>query len=311
MGRLDEALARLREGTELWSLVSPVSSHFDAVGLAYVLQLQGALDESDMWRERTESSAAASVGALELFLLEIRGHRALRDGRMRDASQAYLDLEALVDRMGMREPCFPPWGRHAVAAHVGAGREVDARRVVDWLDARGSGLPCRFPRIAAATGRALIAEHRGDRDAAAAAHRTALALHEGVELPVENIETLLEYGSFLRRAGQPAAARPVLAEAAALAEDTGAGWLADLAVEELRVAGGRRRRRRDPEALTPQEHRVAGLAAQGRTNKDIASLLHVSEATIETHLRHIYAKLGVGSRRALMLRTKDPGFPRR
>ena len=50
----------------------------------------------------------------------------------------------------------------------------------------------------------------------------------------------------------------------------------------------------------PQEERVAALAATGATNKQIADQLYLSTSTIETHLEHIYAKLGIHSRRELM-----------
>jgi DNA-binding NarL/FixJ family response regulator len=57
--------------------------------------------------------------------------------------------------------------------------------------------------------------------------------------------------------------------------------------------------------LTPQERRVSALAAQGLSNDAIASQLRVSAGTVKTHLEHVYAKLGVHSRRELMLRGGD------
>ena len=66
------------------------------------------------------------------------------------------------------------------------------------------------------------------------------------------------------------------------------------------MVGGRRRRRDEPEKLTAQELHVAKLAAEGKTNREIAARLHLSVSTIETHLEHIYPKLGISSRRQLM-----------
>lgn len=83
----------------------------------------------------------------------------------------------------------------------------EARRVIDWLERGGAGLPCRWPRIAVATGLALLAEAGGDFGTAQRLHQAALTLHEGVDMPVEHVETLLGYGAFLRRRGQPARAR--------------------------------------------------------------------------------------------------------
>jgi DNA-binding CsgD family transcriptional regulator len=120
-----------------------------------------------------------------------------------------------------------------------------------------------------------------------------------VDLPVEHAETLLGYGGFLRRHGQPTRARRVLAQAIEAAQAAQAGWLAGLAHAELRVAGGRRRRPA-PRDLTPQEARVAALAATGAGNAQIARQLSVSVSTVETHLERIYAKLGIHSRRELI-----------
>jgi DNA-binding CsgD family transcriptional regulator len=188
-----------------------------------------------------------------------------------------------------------------VAAYVASDRETDARRVIDWLDERSEQLPCRWPRIAAATGRARLAESVRDHTGAEQFFQQALDLHAEVELPLERLQTLLEYGKYLRRAGQPARARRMLADALHLAESGGAVWLAAQAQEELRIAGGRRRRQRhEPNQLTPQEERVATLAATGATSRQIADQLYLSTSTIETHLEHIYAKLGIHSRRELM-----------
>ncbi|MDQ3768080.1 MAG: helix-turn-helix transcriptional regulator, partial [Actinomycetota bacterium] len=61
----------------------------------------------------------------------------------------------------------------------------------------------------------------------------------------------------------------------------------------------RRAMRRGLEALTPSERRVAGLAAGGRTNREIAQALFVTPKTVEVHLSHAYRKLGVNSRSQL------------
>jgi DNA-binding NarL/FixJ family response regulator len=162
-------------------------------------------------------------------------------------------------------------------------------------------LPCCWPSIAAATGRAALAEVHGDLEAANQHYQAALVLHQHVELPVEYLETLLAYGAFLRRRGQRARARPHLAQAVAIAEKCEATWLADQAREELAIAGGRRRRaRKDPTQLTGQEQRVARLAAAGQSNKAIAAQLFLSAKTIEYHLAQVYTKLGITSRHQLM-----------
>lgn len=115
---------------------------------------------------------------------------------------------------------------------------------------------------------------------------------------LERARSLAELGATLRRAGQRQAARPPLTEALDLAAGCGARPLADRARTELKAAGGRprRERRSGVDALTPSELRVALLAAEGRTNREIAHGLYVTIKTVETHLAHAYAKLGITRR---------------
>ncbi len=308
MGRLDEALAAIDVAAALVDLV-PLMEAYAAVGRAYILLYRGQLDGSARWCQRVEDLAAAR-GELnaQLFLCDVLGHRLLREGAAAEACEHYARLEATVARMGLGEPCLPPWARHGIGAYLAAGRTGDAERVLAWLDQAAQRLPCRFPRIAAATGRAWLAELRGDQAGAQAHHRTALALHDGVDLPLDHVETLLGYGAFLRRSGRPADARPVLAQAVQAAETAGAVWLAGLARQELKIAGGRRRRRADPVVLSAQEERVAALAATGAANADIARQLYLSVSTVETHLERIYAKLGIHTRHQLIAKAAEASW---
>ena len=118
---------------------------------------------------------------------------------------------------------------------------------------------------------------------------------------LERAKSLAELGAALRRAGQRAAARDPLAEALDLAARCGARPLAVRTREELKATGARPRRewRRGAEALTPSELRIARLAAEGRTNREIAHSLYVTLKTVEGHLARSYTKLGISSRREL------------
>jgi ATP/maltotriose-dependent transcriptional regulator MalT len=308
MGRLDEALEAINTALSLTDLAPAIES-FATVGRCYIQLYRGDLADSAAWCERVRAVATArgDWNAL-LFLWDALGHRRLREGAPDEACEHYARLEALVQQMGIGEPCLPPWSRHAIAAYLAAGRTGDAERVLAWVEEHARPLPCRFPRIAAATGRAWLAELHGDYGAAEAAFGQALALHQEVDLPVEHAETLLGYGEFLRRRGEPARARRVLAEAIEVAQACQAGWLAGLAYAELRIAGGRRRRPHTRE-LTAQESRVAALAATGASNPQIARQLSVSVSTVETHLERIYAKLGIHSRHELIAITAAGGVP--
>jgi DNA-binding CsgD family transcriptional regulator len=110
--------------------------------------------------------------------------------------------------------------------------------------------------------------------------------------------SLCELGAALRRSGQRADARGLLAGALELAARCGARPLATRAREELNAAGARPRRdwRTGIEALTPGELRVARLAAGGQTNREIAQALYVTLKAVEGHLARSYAKLGITGR---------------
>jgi DNA-binding CsgD family transcriptional regulator len=305
MGRLDEASAAIGVAQNLVELVPQLES-FAAVGNAHICLHTGLLDESAQWCARVEATAVPRGEWLALlFLWDVLGHRRLREGALTEACDLYERLEKSVRSMGIGEPCLPPWPRHAIAAHLAGGRLADAQRLIDWLDQAAQTLPCRFPRIAAASGRAQLAELDGDAEGALRHYQAALTLHEQVGLPLELAETLLAYGGFLRRSGQRAQARSVLTQAREVATAAGASWLAGLAAAEFKVAGGRRRARA-PGTLSAQERRVARLAAAGAANAEIGRQLYISISTVETHLEHIYAKLGIHSRYELIAMAGDP-----
>jgi len=105
-------------------------------------------------------------------------------------------------------------------------------------------------------------------------------------------------GAALRRANRRAEARGALQAGVELAERCGGRPLAERGRVELRAAGGRSS---DPsgtgsERLTVSERRVAELAADGRSNPEIAQALFVTRKTVETHLGHVYRKLEIAGR---------------
>ena len=107
------------------------------------------------------------------------------------------------------------------------------------------------------------------------------------------------------RQGDTTQARPVLAEALRLADSCGAAWHAERARVLWRRAGGRARSTPSG-ALTPQEQAVADLARSGRTNKEIAGQLFLSVNTVETHLAHVFRKLGISRRWGAHRRCGEP-----
>jgi DNA-binding CsgD family transcriptional regulator len=140
----------------------------------------------------------------------------------------------------------------------------------------------------------------GERDRVARLQEAIEVLEESA-LPLELARALVDLGAALRHERKPREAREPLRRALDLALRAGADGLAQRARDELLASGARPRRTalRGVEALTPSERRVADLAAAGRTNREIAQELFVTEKTVEGHLRNAYDKLEVRSRLAL------------
>ena len=117
-------------------------------------------------------------------------------------------------------------------------------------------------------------------------------------MPFELGRTLLVMGMIERRARHKPAARESLGRALGIFEHLGAPLWADKARRELsKIATGR-----PVHGLTDTERSIAGLIAQGQTNRQVASALFVTQNTVQTHVRHIFQKLGVRSRTELAAR---------
>jgi DNA-binding CsgD family transcriptional regulator len=129
----------------------------------------------------------------------------------------------------------------------------------------------------------------------------AVATLEGSWYRLELARALAAHGAALRRARQPTEAREPLLRALELAETCGARPLESEVRTELRASGLRPRSAATSGAssLTPSERRVAELAAEGRTNKEIAQALYVTPKTVEVHLSSSYRKLDISGRREL------------
>jgi DNA-binding CsgD family transcriptional regulator len=142
----------------------------------------------------------------------------------------------------------------------------------------------------------------GDDDAGAGHLEEAVSVLADSPARLEHAGALVELGAMRRRHRNRAGARPPLREGLDLAVRCGAVRLAERARTELAATGARTRRdyTTGRDALTPSELRVAQMAADGCTSKEIAQALFVTTATIETHLHHTYNKLGIKSRQQLV-----------
>jgi DNA-binding CsgD family transcriptional regulator len=111
----------------------------------------------------------------------------------------------------------------------------------------------------------------------------------------------LLYGEWCRRRHRGGEAREQLRIAHRMLADKGVGAFAERARTELAAAGDRAQRPDESNVrdMTPQERRIAELAAEGATNAEIAEKLYLSAHTVDYHLRKIFRKLAVSSRRQL------------
>lgn len=304
-GRLLRALELTDRASELTDLV-PLGETYNSVVRFFTLLHLDRLGEAEACCRQLEALVdVRDEGIPRIWLLHLQGIMNLGLGRPSQAADIYLKAETLSERLGIGEPCVVPWAGRAVIAHARAGRDVDAARVLRWLDTCSARLPCRYPAVAAAFGRAEMAMRGGDYQTSSVHFLDALSLHAEAELPMERASTLLAYGAMLLKNGQQTKARGVLGEALETADAYGAPALARYAREELSAAGGRRRRGTAHGRLTAQELRIARLVKQGSGRREIAERLTLSEATVRTHLQHIYTKLDIHSARELMVSDLD------
>jgi DNA-binding CsgD family transcriptional regulator len=128
--------------------------------------------------------------------------------------------------------------------------------------------------------------------------RDAVALLERSPARLELAHALVDLGAALRRDGHRADARAPLRAGYELASICGGERLAEWARFELAASGVRIRSARltGAASLTPSERRIAGMAADGGSNAEIAQALFVTVKTVEMHLTHVYRKLGIPGR---------------
>jgi DNA-binding CsgD family transcriptional regulator len=172
--------------------------------------------------------------------------------------------------------------------------------VLEWLSERTGLIASGWAHGIEARARALLSHG----DAAESMYRESIAHLSRTRLRLELARTQLAYGEWLRRERRRIDAREHLRPAFEAFTGMGAEAFASRAERELR-ATGERARKRTVDALgqlTPQEEQISRLAAEGKTNSEIAAQLFISGSTVEYHLRKVFRKLGVKSRTQLARR---------
>lgn len=272
----------------------------------------------DVLIERPEvGDLVALVGMIELppdvdrtviaaLLYETRGRLALADGNLAEARAALSKAASRFEAMHIMNPNFSTW-RSALALVLEDREDALAIARAELGDARVVGAP-RTIGIALRT----IGLLEGGEEGLGLLQEAVDVLADS-PARLEHARTLVELGAALRRANRRVEAREPLLAGLDLADRCGAVRLAEHARTELRATGARPRRAQlsGAAALTPAERRVAGLAADGMSNPEIAQALFVTINTVEGHLRHVYQKLSISSRTELpdVLRTPVEATP--
>lgn len=236
---------------------------------------------------------------LSALVLEARAQLRLAQHRPDEALQDAMNAGALLEEhLCHASPGSVGWRSSAALAHLALGEPERARRLVEQelADAHAAGVTRIVIRDLRILGLALGGERGGLEKLA-----EAVAIGEAQPRRLEHVRALIDYGAALRRAGRRVDARDPLRQGLDLSHRGGAGVLESRARAELIAAGGRPRRPSltGVESLTASQRRVAELAAEGLTTRQVAGALFVTPKTVEFHLRHIYSKLGVKSREGL------------
>lgn len=310
-----------------------------AISLTFRLELDAALEAAEAAEEAARLQGVPHLLHFALWIRalvhDVRGEasdadRAVREGsaltaglepskltRTAACEFAALDedplraMEAMATHAGplleLVDPTHRTWLLLRMVRAAIAGGELELAE--QWAEdaaahAERLGLAAGAVRAACACAEVVLA--RGDAAEAAIVAEHACASADMERAPLDALGARLLTGRCLAVAGDERA-REVLQRVAGDAGRAGAQAIHEAAGRELRKLGSRvsapaRRAARRSSPLSEREREIAALVAEGRSNKQVAAALFLSEKTIENALTTIYAKLGVRSRVELSLR---------
>jgi len=307
-GDLGEALADATAAYDLFKDVSAVASVLLPHPIAMINNIAAEQERSDS--ELAELLRVTDQNldrdALHIGLtLHSRARVLLARGQPALALDQLRELGELDASFGVATPAFIPWRSDAALILNRLGDRAAAAQLaedeVELATAMGA------PR---AIGISLRAFALVQPSPSVEMLEQAVEVLERSPARLEQARALVDLGATMRRAAGRAAARAPLREGHEIALLCGATRLAARARHEIAASGARMAPLglHGAAALTPSERRVAELAAQGQTNRDIAQTLFITEKTVETHLRHVFDKLDVRSRHKLasLLGEADP-----
>jgi DNA-binding CsgD family transcriptional regulator len=297
--RGDLAVAEADTRTALAATELPAPPMFRVLNGGVLLEAlveQGELDAAEQALAPLDSETE-SGSLISPPLRFARGRLRVAQGRVAEGLEDILAVGALLTRSLVISPGALSWRSEAALAHLALGDHESAERLAEeeLQLARAFGAP----RALGVALRAAGVVAGGDRGASLL--REAIDAFERGGARLERARALAELGAMLRRRNRRTEAREPLREALDAAHRAGARPLAEQAETELRATGARPRRGvlRGLDSLTASERRIAELASQGLTNREIAQTLFVTARTVEGHLTSIFRKLQLDSRNEL------------
>ncbi len=288
----EESLSARLERTNVFGADGSNANAYTAGFLGRVYVERGKLDEARRVLDMRDAAPLGSDGdiyrrraEIEVLLAEDRAEEAL----------ARIDVVVGALRR-IINPSVIPWRTLKALALDRLGRSDEAVAL-----AQAEVEPARHWGAPACVGRTLRILGTLERDRGLAHLEEAVAVTEASPARLEHAKALAALGAAMRRERRPSDSREPLRRALELAESCGATPLMEYARAELYASGARPRTSAlgGVESLTPSERRVADLALEGQTNRDIAQTLYVTPKTVEVHLSNTYRKLGISSRREL------------
>jgi DNA-binding CsgD family transcriptional regulator len=302
-GEWERAASQLDEWSDIERevMVHPVVERYRA----HLAAGRGRPAEAEHWAKiELERASALSVPFHQLDAHRTLGLAHLIAHRPEKAAESLRVVWEHCEREGVDEPGLFPVAPDLVEALVELGALEEARRVTDRLRVLSEEQehPWGLATAGACEGSVALACAYGEQPVLAL--EQAVADYDRLGLRFDAARSLLALGRAQRRHRKWGAARRTLESAEAAFGELGSPGWAEEARAELSRVGARRPQPRGQ--LTPAERRVAELAAEGLANKEIAQKLFVSVKTVEGHLSHVYAKLGVRSR-AQLARRVPPG----
>jgi len=306
-GRLSDAIECYDDAIEIALLTATKETHALAAGLRASVatisgDLRGALRYGQQAMEVAGEAADLPAVAAGLFLAEAM----LEAGDPRGCIKQMLRSGGGADLLRDERPYRPFWYEILTRAELALGH-IDAAQ--SWAEraednAKGLGLSGRTGWAERARAAVLLAT--GDPRRAVDLARSSAQLLGAAGNPIEQARSHILTGQALAAAGDSQRAVATLRATEAELAAWGAEGYRQQAARELRRLGQRtpRRASRKPAAgevaeLTARELDIAQLVQTGKTNREIAATLYLSEKTVERHLTHIFVKLGVSSRTAL------------